>query len=422
MLYVTPVWPHKAACGGELRSLNVLRALQQMGRVEVVVLEDEHKNGGPVSELGNDFKIAYALAVKRRPNKDLIEKLRWTLDPRSHYPHGRCVAAGAMGRILHSVHEFDLIWFNTLRSPDMFPNASWPRSVVDIDDVPSLYERAILQMGCGPRERLLALRRVFSWSRREKLLGDRFTVLAACSDADRQYLTRMGVKAPIHVIPNGFDRPCVEPVRRPAAPPRIGFIGNFDHFPNREGIHWFTNRCWPQIKCEVPDARLRLVGSGSDGPLKPPGPDIDGLGWLANAEDEIKTWSVMVVPIRIGAGTRVKIAQGFSQKCPIVSTSLGAYGYGAVDGQEMYLADTSATFSNGCINAIREPGRAAQMAERAWRQFLKEWTWDAIRPLVWATAEDCLRRNGRDRTPIHGTPRVQQPTAQFCLNNSSEEV
>jgi hypothetical protein len=40
---------------------------------------------------------------------------------------------------------------------------------------------------------------------------------------------------------------------------------------------------------------------------------------------------------------------------------------------------------------LREPERAAEMADRAWREFLDKWTWDAIRPRVWAAAEDCLR-------------------------------
>lgn len=77
---------------------------------------------------------------------------------------------------------------------------------------------------------------------------------------------------------------------------------------------------------------MRIVGPGSNGPCKPLAPDVDGLGWVKDPADEIRTWSAMAVPIGIGAGTRGKVAQAFSQKCPIVSTSLGAYGYGPVDG------------------------------------------------------------------------------------------
>ena len=52
----------------------------------------------------------------------------------------------------------------------------------------------------------------------------------------------------------------------------------FDYFPNRDGIYWFVNNCWPQIKRQVPHARLRLVGQDSDGCLEHFGPDVDCLG------------------------------------------------------------------------------------------------------------------------------------------------
>jgi hypothetical protein len=125
--------------------------------------------------------------------------------------------------------------------------------------------------------------------------------------------------------------------------------------------------------------------------LKPVGPDIDGLGWVSDIVEEIATWSLMIVPVRIGSGTRVKIAQGFSLKCPIVSTSLGAYGYDVQDRAELFLADTASNFADACLRAIQYPMEANEMANRAWERFLQEWTFDAIVPSVWAAAEECLR-------------------------------
>ena len=95
--------------------------------------------------------------------------------------------------------------------------------------------------------------------------------------------------------------------------------------------------------------------------------------------------------VRLGAGTRGKIAHAFGRKCPVVSTTLGAYGYGVANGRELFLGDSASDFASACVRAIRQPSEAAEMAERAWQQFLEKWAWDAIRPRVWAAAEDCLR-------------------------------
>jgi glycosyltransferase involved in cell wall biosynthesis len=392
ILYVSEVAPNQSSFGGAMRSLNVLRALKDVGSVEVVVIDDKTGAHDQTQNPDGEFTVAKTFEVIEQPPSRLIDQLRWTFDPRGSFPNGCGVNQDATDYILRRLPEFDLIWFFKLRSPDMFPNASWPRSVVDVDDLPSSYEQAALRAGGSPSERLKARRRQFSWRRREKLMGSRFTVLSVCSPEDKNYLTQIGVNAPVHVVPNGFEMPKEQPIRVAANPPRIGFIGLFEHFPNRDAMEWFTSKCWPQIKRDVPDARLRLIGQGSEEFSRKLGPDVDGLGWLADPSGEISTWSVMAVPIRVGAGTRVKIAFGFSQKCPIVSTSFGAWGYGAVDGGEMYLADSPELFSAACVKLIREPAIAEQMAERAWQKFLNNWTWDSIRPAVWATAEDCLRR------------------------------
>ena len=134
-----------------------------------------------------------------------------------------------------------------------------------------------------------------------------------------------------------------------------------------------------------------FFGHDSDGPLKPDAPDVDALGYVPDAASEIATWSAMIIPVRQGAGTRVKIADGFSRKCPIVSTHLGAFGYDVRSGRELLLADKPDDFAAACVSLIRDPTGASAMADRAYAAFLQNWTWDAIAPRVWAAAEDALR-------------------------------
>jgi glycosyltransferase involved in cell wall biosynthesis len=390
ILYVAEGWDH----GAQVRGLNILRALRQIGTVEVVMLGDSVRVCEPIREASQEAKFAYTLDVRPFPNKTLRSKLIWTFDQRSHYPFGCSVDAEGARRLLETYSSVDLIWFFKLRAAEMFPNRAWERSVVDIDDIPSTCALSSSRLG-GPVNRTKSLRDAFSWRRRERTLGKRFNVLSVCSERDRDYLLKMGVAAPIHVIPNGFERPLNEPLRVPAAPARIGFIGAFDYMPNHDGVTWFVKECWPIIKRGIPDARLRLIGRASEKLNDLRGLDIDVLGYLPNTSEEIQTWSVMVVPIRMGSGTRVKIAHGFSQKCPIVSTSVGGLGYAAVSGHEMHITDSADAFSNACIKVIRDPEGAQQMAERAWIEFEKRWSWEAIRPQVWAAAKDCLQLNTR---------------------------
>jgi polysaccharide biosynthesis protein PslH len=115
------------------------------------------------------------------------------------------------------------------------------------------------------------------------------------------------------------------------------------------------------------------------------------LGWVNDTAEEISSWSMMIVPIHVGGGTRVKIAEAFSRKCPVVATSLGAFGYEVSDNEELLLADSPETFANACLTLLADPELGKLLAERAWERFCREWSWSAIGPKVAAAVQACLR-------------------------------
>jgi glycosyltransferase involved in cell wall biosynthesis len=240
---------------------------------------------------------------------------------------------------------------------------------------------------------MLIARRAWLWKRREAVLIERFDVLGVCSEADRSYL---GGSERVHTIPNGYDAYSGEgePSRAPMDPPRIGFIGTVKYPPNREGIQWFIDKVWPVVKSKCPRARLRLMGDGTDGFTASNGAGIDGLGWVEDSHPEIATWSLTIVPIRFGGGTRIKIAEAFSRNCPVVSTSLGAFGYDLRSGNELLLADDPRAFADACLAILTNKQLGEQLAERAWKKYAANWTWSAIGPKVEAAVEHCLSLSG----------------------------
>ncbi|HEU0209680.1 MAG TPA: glycosyltransferase [Candidatus Udaeobacter sp.] len=370
--------------------------MEEIGEVSVIVLDAEHGKDGWDNFRDRGFDLVDVIPVRQHSNRGIHEKLRWAFDPRSDHPQGQSVGPEGTDRVLRQIEKYDLIWFSKIRSASMLAQLSWPRSVLDLDDVPSVFETSVLQNGGSIPHKLMTGMRRWSWRRREKLLEERFTTLAVCSEKDKCYLQSLGINTPIHVIPNGFEEPIGIAARTPATPCRIGFIGIFDYYPNVEGIEWFVRNCWPKIKTKCPDVKLRLAGRFSNGSLQLAAKDIEPLGWVENIDDEVATWSLMIVPLHKGAGTRGKIAFGFSRCCPIVSTSLGAYGYEVETGREILLADDPGRFAEACLTILEKPQDGASMAQRAHEKFLANWTWKAIQPRVWAAADDCLRRSANE--------------------------
>jgi len=390
IMYLCPCWPHDKSHGGQLRALQIGRALQHVGCTTLVVAGAHEVESQIKVKTSAEFALGREMETSSAPVRGFSSRLKAIVDQNFTNIHGLAVSKVDEAWMIEAQRKFDLTWFFKLRTANFFTNARWRRSVVDIDDLPSSMERSYLRE-CGSLGlRLRTEYRMAKLHRHENHLAQRFDVLAVCSEADRTTLRR---REPVHVIPNGFVRPLGNSQRRRVAPPRIGFMGLYSYQPNLEGIRWFVRRCWPRIKESIPGVRLRLVGQDTDGPLKPEDPSVDGLGWIENPETEVASWALTIVPIWIGAGTRVKVADAFSRKCPLVSTRFGALGYDVQDGRELLLADDPRAFAAACISLIREPAAAATMAERAYNAFLERWTWDAIAPRVWAAAEDCLRRN-----------------------------
>jgi glycosyltransferase involved in cell wall biosynthesis len=367
----------------------VARALKNVGDVHLVVVS-ENNDPDAMERAASEFQVHRNVRMNPLPHQGVWHRLSSLSDPLSLNFHGWVGEEQGRARVCENMRDFDLIWIGGTFVAGIFGLRRWPRSMLDIDDVPSAKELTKWRSVSRLTDRLKAGVRAFAFRRRERSFLEQFSALGVCSEADRQYL---GGGRGIHVIPNGFERPGVEPRRQLRQPPRLGFIGPFGYAPNLEGIQWFMGTCWAQIKRQIPDARLRLVGKGTDGPLKPAGADVDAFGWLADPSEEIATWSAMIVPIRVGGGTRLKVAEALGRKCPLVSTTLGAFGYDLVDGKEILFGDTSQAFAEACVRAIREPAEATAMAERAWNRFLENWTCDAIAPRVWAAAEYCLRQN-----------------------------
>lgn len=391
ILYLSSSWPAGRTFGGQLRALHIGRALRQYGSVTLQVVNGDKEDEEARRESADEFTTLPSITPVHAPNRSPIRKLRSIFDSSYLNIHGCLVTPGDRARVLSQLDQFDLIWLFHSRTPDILDIDRWPRAHLDIDDLHSTYLGSISRHSHGPGEKLKARLGQLLMKRRELMLLSRFVTLSVDSEDDRRYLCGGDQ---VHVIPNGYSRPLQKPCPVPATdPPRIGFIGLFSYAPNLDGVSWFLKECWPLIRGAVPGIRFRLVGRDSDGPLRPTGPGIDALGYMADTTSEIASWSAMVIPIRLGAGTRIKIADAFSRMCPVVSTSLGAFGYGVTDKRHLRIADDPGRFAEACVELVRDRRTATSMAERAWTEFLQKWTWEAIAPRVWAAAEDCLRRS-----------------------------
>jgi polysaccharide biosynthesis protein PslH len=360
-----------------------------------VVLSEGSPGTTVIQRSREQFDIVRVMTPVRRAHT-LVGRIRHEIDPRYLLTDGYQVGREDRETFFDLCAHHDAVWIHSVKTANRLGIDALPNSVLDIDDLQSSLYSSAAQVERSPVRKLLYWRMVELWKRRERLLPERFGVLVACSENDK---LRFGTDAPVTVVPNGFSAPRRRHKRARAVPVRLGFVGTFQHQPNVDGLNWFLSDAWPRVREAFPEARLRLMGRGSeafDG-----GPGVDGLGWVKDSGTEISSWALMVIPVRVGGGTRIKMAEAFARECPVVSTSLGAFGYRVRDREHLVIADNPAEFARGCIELMREPEKARDMASRAYELFRESWTWDSYCPRVKEALQAALGA-GPSRRQSHG--------------------
>jgi len=185
------------------------------------------------------------------------------------------------------------------------------------------------------------------------------------------------------VIPIATDPFSQRPLRRPQ-PFRVTFLGGMHWPPNSEGISWFADKVWPKVSRAVPSAVLTLIGK------EPPkkfvrqdcGLRVEAPGYVFDLERYLSETAVFVVPIRSGAGMRVKILDAWCWGLPVVSTSLGAEGIRATAGENLLIADDAESFADCVIRVAQDAAFARRLADNGrsavemlydWRKVYRAW-------------------------------------------------
>jgi len=356
--------------GSVLRVRNIAKMLARHGEVRVILgsrFDDVLQNASPSQagfELAGKVKFSadwYTIPGRIRASlkSDFMD-----LENYQAWPNDR-------EKLKTMMADHDLNWVHGLETANAFGIWQWPNSVLDVDDIPSsVYQLRLSQPGRFT-EKLSNWRKMILWRRNEKRLRQRFDAICVCSAPDREKLD--GENA--FILPNGFESPEKLPARHPVTPPQIGFVGTFIYWANCEGVQWFVQKVWPRLRQRLPNVRLRLAGERGENLFR--GPNIEALGWVKDMEAEMANWSLTIVPVLAGGGTRIKILEAFSRKCPAVSTSIGCYGHDIQNERELLIADNPEDFAESCLRILENPAEGARLAEDAWAKFQKQWTWEA---------------------------------------------
>lgn len=374
VLFIAGACPYPPDSGGTVRTYNLLRRVCETHEITLIA------PAKPGVDLNSAFngRLKHVVAVLP-PVRTLAGLLRAIASPLPYIvkAHENCAMDDAVLGTLEA-GEFDLIHCDSISAVPAVPTDVRLPKVFNAHNVEAMiWERYVQEERRVWMSPVLSsqLEKVRAYEARLPRLFDSCVVV---SDSDRAQMRRYGFKH-AQVVRNGVDLDYYEPLPD-ASEPQLTFVGSLDWRPNQDGLRWFLETTWPLIQAAAPSARMTVVGRRP--PRWMPGfCSRHGARLAADAPDvrpHLAETSVVVVPLRIGGGSRLKILEAMAAGKPVVSTSIGAEGLDVRHEEHILISDDPQDFAHTTVHLLNDAARRQALA-RAGRELVEaEYGWDAI--------------------------------------------
>lgn len=378
---------HPLDTGGKLRTYHMLRALRAGNHITYLALcTAEQKaataNSGEYSDAQHWVDWAETPKRSGRFFAELSTNLMLSNLPYVISKYRSAEMANAIRRY-DIERKFDLIVCDFLTpSINLYSNGWWSKSPVLLfqHNVESLIWKRLFQTAAG-------LKKIYfrdQWRRMvafEKKACAAAKAVVAVSEQDANLLRcELGLTNVVGAVPTGVDAAGFALCRNTKKKARsLVFLGSMDWMPNIDAVLWFAQEIFPGLKKRFPELSLSVVGRN-------PTSEIKQLGKTAGIEisgtvDDVKPYmgqaEVMIVPLRVGGGTRVKIFEGMAAGLPIVSTVIGAEGLPVRDGENIFLADTPESIGERIATLLQDATLRHRMGSSAADFVAKHYSWES---------------------------------------------
>ena len=195
----------------------------------------------------------------------------------------------------------------------------------------------------------------------------KFRHVIAVSDQDRNEMLTMAPGCEITVVPTGVDTEKYQAAPSVSGdPPLIVFTGSMDWEPNIDAVEYFCTEIFPMVLAAFPMAKFQIVGRNPHARVhKLASASVEVTGTVPSVAEYLRNATVVIVPLRIGGGTRLKIFEAMAMRKALISTSIGAEGLDVTSGKDCLLADDANSFAKAILSVLLNPGLRRTYEENA---------------------------------------------------------
>jgi len=393
-----PLFP--ADTGGKIRSLNIFSRLARRTEIHAVSFAEPGRDANAIPKMRAmfaSFTPVFRSEARRYSARFYAQLLT---NQFSSWPYflSKCNTLDfrrTVGDLIRR-KRFDLVFCDFLQTAAPLRQLTYGPKVVFEHNVEFLLRKRKWQR---EEQRLRRLIYGVEWNKTRRIEADvcrSFDHVITVSDDDRQIVEKEFGITHSSTIPTGVDSDFFRPsIERPHSG-RLVFVGSMDWDPNEDGAVWFLRDIYPRIRAAIPDVSFAIVGRAPSPRLraiveKEPGVEI--TGWVPDVRPHLAKAEVVVVPLRVGGGTRIKIPEAMAMAKAVVSTPIGAEGLPFRDGREIRIAKQPEQFARAVIELMNNGPLRNSIARTAREEVVSHHGWEAVVARVEQILEHVLRQS-----------------------------
>ncbi len=369
--------------GGKIRSYNILRHLARSHSVTLLGYYGGAKDVSYEQAIARELPGAQTIHTAALDGSAIAQTLSYArlmfqsapfaVSKFTHPVVGRAVAEDLSGG------KFDVAVCDFLSASQNFPaKLATPTVLFQHNVETSLWQR-LASTESNLARRLAYKMEASKMANYERAALRRFHHIIAVSEHDRQQMLAMDPSCSITVVPTGVDTekyPVAPPSQ--ANPPRIVFLGSMDWEPNIDAVQYFCRDIFPRVRSQFPSALFQIVGRNPHASVRQLASDsVEVTGTVPSVTEYLRAATLVVVPLRIGGGTRLKIFEAMATGKAVISTTIGAEGLAVQSGRDLILADDAASFAEAMSSLLKDSSERHRYEEAAAR-LATQYDWSNI--------------------------------------------
>jgi polysaccharide biosynthesis protein PslH len=369
--------------GGDIRSYNLARQLAARHQLTFFSYYDGAPDAAYEQSLREHFSTSVCIATGRRHDSMLRRGLDYAmrLPQPAPYAVSRFASRAVRTQLKSWYREqaFDVAVCDFLDAAVNFPDDLSIPTILFQHNVESEIWRRHAETESNP-----ARRRMYAMEFRKMLAYEegavrRFPHVIAVSEHDRRLMSAWVDPSRITVVPTGVDLSQYGPdFSEREKNPLIVFVGAMDWEPNIDAVEFFCEQVWPSVLVRSPQAKFRIVGRNPNQRVQRLASNsVEVTGKVPAVIDHLREAAVVVVPLRIGGGTRLKIYEAMAAGKAVVSTSVGAEGLDVHHGHDIILSDTPKALAESILLLLTDTGLRRRY-EHAAAELAARYDWPSV--------------------------------------------